>query len=211
MMLATTLVVLIVSLFPVGLLAQEFERKEIALTVYNQNFALVRDVRLLDLRDGINRLRFSEIASQIDPASVLFKSLSDPSGPAIIEQNFEYDLMSADKLLLKYVDKEITVITRDDNIYQGFLASYDAKQLVLAKDRNKGPIVMVNRDQIRNIEFPALPEGLITRPTLVWSLLNKRAGEHTVELSYLTSGINWLADYVASVSEMKSIYYSQGG
>lgn len=120
-MILATLAVLILGLFPVGLLAQDFERKEIALTVYNQKFALVRDVRLLDLKDGINRVRFSEIASQIDPTSGLFKSLSDPSGTAITEQNFEYDLVSADKLLLKYVDKEITVITRDDKIYRGSL------------------------------------------------------------------------------------------
>jgi hypothetical protein len=180
--------------------AQEWERKDIALTVYNQNFALVRDSRNLSLKEGLNRVSFSDIASQIEPASVYFKTLTNSAGSTILEQNFEYDLVSADKLLLKYVDREIAVTTKDDNRYQGYLASYDAKQLVLVKEKTKGPIFMVNRENIRNIEFPQLPEGLITKPTLVWSLQNRTAEMQTVEVSYLTGGINWLADYVVNIS-----------
>jgi hypothetical protein len=182
--------------------AQEgMERKEVNLTVYNQNFALVRDIRLLNLNEGINEVRFIDIAASIEPTSVHFKSITAPDRCGILEQNFEYDLVSADKLLLKYIDRKIRITTQDDNIYTGYLASYDGIQIVLSEDMEKGPIYMVVRENIRNIEFPQLPEGLITKPTLVWSLLNNKKGRHEVELSYLTKNINWLADYVAAVSD----------
>lgn len=185
----------------IGISGDEMERKEVSLTVYNQNFALVRDLRTLNLKEGTNLVRFTDIASQIEATSVHFNSLTDPTGCSILEQNFEYDLVSADKLLWKYIDKNIRVITKDDNSYEGYLSSYDGNQLVLAKDKEKGPIFMVNRENIRNIEFPQLPEGLITKPTLVWSLANEKSGPHLVELSYLTGGMNWSADYVASISK----------
>ncbi len=188
-------------LFGFTLRAQDMARKDVSLTVYNQNFALVRDVRSLNLQEGINEVRFIDIAGQIETTSVHFKSLTAPDKCGILEQNFEYDLVSADKLLSKYIDREITVITQDDIKYTGYLSSYDGSQIVLAGDKEKGPIFMVNRSNIRNIEFPQLPEGLITKPTLVWSLLNSKKGMHDVELSYLTGGINWLADYVAAVSD----------
>ncbi|MFA5393074.1 MAG: DUF4139 domain-containing protein [Candidatus Ratteibacteria bacterium] len=180
---------------------QEMERKEVSLTIYNQNFALVRDLRFLNLKEGLNQVRFSDIASQIDATSVHFKSLTTPTGCSILEQNFEYDLVNSDKLLQKYIDKEIKIITQDNNSYQGFLSSYDSNQLVLVKDKEKGPVFMVNRENIRNLEFPQLPEGLITKPTLVWSLANTKSGKHLVELGYLTNGMNWRADYVASVAK----------
>jgi hypothetical protein len=188
-------------LFCFALPAQEMARKDVSLTVYNQNFALVRDVRSLNLQEGINEVRFIDIAGQIEATSVHFKSLTAPDKCGILEQNYEYDLVSADKLLLKYIDKQISVITQDDIKYTGYLSSYDGSQLVLAQDKEKGPIFMVNRGNIRNLEFPQLPEGLITKPTLVWSLMNGKKGRHDVELSYLTNGINWLADYVAAVSD----------
>ncbi|MDD3726228.1 MAG: DUF4139 domain-containing protein, partial [Candidatus Ratteibacteria bacterium] len=181
--------------------AQEMKRKDVSLTVYNQNFALVRDVRSINLKAGTNEIRFFDIAARIEPTSVHFKSITAPDRCGILEQNFEYDLVSADKLLLKYIDKVISVITQDDMKYTGYLASYDGGQIVLAEDKEKGPIFMINRTNVRNIEFPQLPEGLITRPTLVWSLLNSKAGTHDVEVSYITGGINWVADYVAAVSD----------
>lgn len=197
-LLALTISILLLSFLEVS--AEEWERKDIALTVYNQNFALVRDSRSLSLKEGLNEIRFSDIASQIEPASVYFKALANPADTMILEQNFEYDLVSADKLLLKYVDREITITTKDDNRYQGYLASYDTQQVVLSKEKTRGSIFMLNRENIRNIEFPQLPEGLITKPTLVWSLQNRRTETQTVEVSYLTGGINWLADYVVNIS-----------
>lgn len=181
--------------------AQEMKRKDVSLTVYNQNFALVKDIRSINMKSGINEIRFFDIAARIEPASVHFKSITAPDKCGILEQNFEYDLVSADKLLSKYIDKEINVISKDDVKYTGYLASYDGSQIVLAEDKEKGPIFMINRANVRDIEFPQLPEGLITKPTLVWTILNNKAGIHNVEVSYITGGINWVADYVAAVSE----------
>ena len=139
------------------------------------------------------------MAASINPTSVHFKSLTAPTKLNILEQNYEYDLVNSEKLLFRYIDSEIKVITKDDNLYEGLLSSYDRNQLVLVK--NKGAVVMVNRENIRNIEFPELPQGLITKPTLVWLLSNQKSGSHDTELNYLTSNMNWHSDYVATISE----------
>lgn len=180
---------------------EEMKRQDVGLTVYNQNFALVRDIRNINLSSGVNEVRFFDIAAKIEPGSVHFKSITAPDKCQILEQNFEYDLVSADKLLLKYIGEVLSVISQDDTKYTGYLASYDGSQLVLTKDIKNGPVFMINRSNIRDIEFPQLSEGLITKPTLVWSLLNNRPGNHDVEVSYITGNINWIADYVASVSD----------
>ncbi len=169
----------------------------VRLTVYNDNFALVKDRRVLDepLKKGINLIRFTDVASTIDATSVYFRSLTDPDA-SVVEQNYEFDLVNADKLLAKYVDKPITAHTKDGNLYEGVLMSFDKRQLVLAEDRDKGPIFMVERgENIKRIQFSELPEGLLTRPTLVWELATGKQGRHTVEVSYIASNIRWRADY----------------
>ncbi|MCM8814409.1 MAG: hypothetical protein NC937_06165 [Candidatus Omnitrophica bacterium] len=181
--------------------AQEMEKKEISLTVYNQNFALVRDVRTIELKEGLNIIKCFDIAAQIEPASVSFKSLTAPDKCTVLEQNFEYDIVNTEKLLNKYLDRKIKIMTKDNNTYSGYLSSYDRDHLVIAENTGNGPVYMITRENIRDIEFPQLPEGLITKPTLVWNISNAKAGKHLVELGYITGGINWQADYVAIVSE----------
>jgi len=169
----------------------------VKLTIYNDNFALVKDRRVLDdaLKKGINLIRFRDVAATIVPESVYFRSLTDPDA-SVVEQNYEFDLVSADKLLTKYIDKPITVHTADGNLYEGVLMSFDGRQLVLAKDREKGPIFMVERgENIKRIQFSSLPEGLLTRPTLVWELATGTEGKHAVEVSYIANKIQWRADY----------------
>lgn len=175
------------------------QKKDLSLTIYNQNTALIRDIREIKLKDGLNTLKFTDIASSINPTSVHFKSLTAPSKLSILEQNYEYDLVSSEKLLWRYIDSEIKVLTKDDNVYEGFLSSYDMNQLVLVK--SKGAVFMINRENIRSIEFPELPQGLITKPTLVWLLSNQKSGAHDIELNYLTSNMDWHSDYVANISE----------
>ncbi|MBU2530756.1 MAG: DUF4139 domain-containing protein, partial [Elusimicrobia bacterium] len=175
------------------------QKKDLSLTIYNQNMALIRDVRGINLKSGLNTLKFTDVAASINATSVHFKSLTAPSKLSILEQNYEYDLVNSDKLLFRYIDSKIKVITKDDNVYEGALSSYDSNQLVLVKD--KGAVFMINRENIRNIEFPELPQGLITKPTLVWLLSNQKSGSHDIELNYLTSNMNWHSDYVANISE----------
>jgi hypothetical protein len=133
---------------------------------------------------------------------VRFKSLTDPDGTAILEQNYEFDLVGASKLLSKYIDRNISVITTDGTVYEGALLSFDSNQIVLAKDRVKGPLFLIRRqDNVRDIRFPSLPEGLLTKPTLVWLLHAAKGGSHLTKVAYMTGGINWKADYTVVTNE----------
>ncbi|HVM62356.1 MAG TPA: DUF4139 domain-containing protein [Verrucomicrobiae bacterium] len=169
----------------------------VALTIYNQNFGVVREKRKVNVEEKLGTIRFTDVASQIDGTSVSFKSLTDTDA-TVLEQNYEYDLVSADKLLEKYIDKQIGVLTKDGSRYSGTLLSFDGNQLVMRQADEKGGIVMVQRgDNVKDIQFGALPEGLITKPTLVWKLATEKVGEQLIEVAYQTAGINWQADYNA--------------
>ena len=117
---------------------------------------------------------------------------------SVIEQNFQYDLVSFLKVLQKYIDKEIELI--GDNIcFSGTLLSATANQIVI---RNKdGGLIMLPKIDEYQISVGSLPEGLITKPTLVWQLVSNKAGKQDVEISYQTSGMNWSAEYVAVLDE----------
>ncbi len=165
-----------------------------SLTVYNNNFAVVKDVRELNLDPHTPVIQFHDVAKQIDPTSVHFKSLTDPTGTSVIEQNYEYDLVSADKMLDKYIDHNLSIHTEDGSIFTGTLLSFDRNQLVI-KQADGGLKMIQRADNVRNISFDAMPEGLLTRPTLVWTLATQRPGKHLAQVTYQTAGISWQADY----------------
>ena len=179
--------VLLAAVLPAG--AKEDEG--VALTVYNGGFAVVREVRGLDIAaDG--RVQFQDVAREIDATTVHFKSLTDPAAK-LLEQNYQYDLVSADKLLGKYIDQPIEVVT-DQQTYSGTLLSFDGSQLVL---RQSEGLAMVQRPMnVRDIRFKALPEGLLTKPTLVWLVHTAKPGKHLAEVAYQTGGMAWHAEYV---------------
>ncbi len=180
-----------------GTAAATTDSEGVALTIYNQNFGVVREKRNVDVKEKVGTIQFTDVASQIDGTSVQFKSLTDPDA-TVLEQNYEYDLVSADKLLEKYIDKQIAVLTKDGSRYSGSLQSFDANQLVIRQEGEKAEIVMVQRgDNVKDIQFGALPEGLITKPTLVWKLATEKVGQQLIEVAYQTAGINWQADYNA--------------
>lgn len=175
------------------------EKPGVELTVYNQDFGLVKDKRFLDIKKGVSSLRFDDVAATIEPASLHFKNLSDPSGCEILEQNYEYDLVSADKLLSKYLGNTVSLSAREGKSYEGTLLSYDRNNIVL---RTNNGISLVSRDNnIREISFPELPQGLISKPALSWMLSSAKAGKQLVEVSYLAGGINWLVDYIAVIDK----------
>ncbi len=163
----------------------------VSLTVYNGNFGVVREARQVEVSaDGL--VKFTDVAAQIDPTTVRFKSLTDPSAK-LLEQNFQYDLVSADKLLRKYVDQPIEIVA-EGHSYAGTLLSFDGQHLVIKEAEG---IVMVRRpDNIRDIRFKVLPEGLLTRPTLIWQVATNKPGKQLVEVTYQTGAINWHAEYV---------------
>jgi hypothetical protein len=172
--------------------------EDVELTVYNQDIALVRDTRPFNLEQGVNEVRFAEVASQIDPTSVHFRSLTDPEGTVVLEQNYEYDIVGSQKLLQKYVDQDIELVTEDGTEYKGTLLS-GAGDIILQDD--DGSVTVVRLDRVQQYNFPELPEGLITKPTLVWLLDAERSGDQDVEVTYMTGGINWRADYVVQLNE----------
>ena len=136
--------------------AQGEQEPGVNLTVYNQNFALVKDRRMMDIPKGVGIVKFTDVASTIDATSVHFTSLTDPKA-SVLEQNYEFDLVNADKLLRKFIDRKVTIHTKDGKIHEGYLMSFDGRQIVLAEDREKGPIHMVERgDNIKQILFSDL-------------------------------------------------------
>jgi hypothetical protein len=163
------------------------------LTVYNQNLALVRERRTLVLELGLNEVAFQDVAALIDPTSVLFRSLTDPSGTVVLEQNYEYDIVGSQKLLGKYVDQDIELVTEDGSQYTGKLLSASQDVILQAVD---GQVTVVRLDHVREFSFPRLPEGLITKPTLLWQVEAVKSGTHNTEVTYMTQGVNWQADYV---------------
>jgi hypothetical protein len=168
------------------------DQTEVSVTVYNSNLALVRDVRQIHLQSGIAPLRFEGVAASINPATVHFRSLSDPAKLNVVEQNYEYDLLDAQKLLQKYVGREVTFE----------VAGVESKALLLAD--NNGPVWKVGNEIVTGLpvssyRFPELPGNLYSQPTLVWTLDNRGSEAQRVEASYLTDNMNWSADYVLTV------------
>lgn len=164
------------------------------LTVYNNNLALVKDVRKITLNKGVGTLRFMDVASRIMPETVLVRSLNNPKALSIIEQNYEYDLISSRKLLDKYVGKDMLILELDkDGVKKGFV---NATLL----SNNEGPVFRINKEIYLDYPgikvLPELPANLIAKPTLTWTYDNDAAKAHEVEVSYLTEGMNWKADYV---------------
>ncbi len=167
----------------------------VSVTVYNQNRAVVREVRSMTIKTGQSLVSFRDVAARIDPTSVSFKAVADPDRVRVLEQNFEYDLASPQTILDKYVDQEIRVLMDKGQVYSGRLLN--ASGDIVIEDAATGGVKIIQRGAVQNFEFPKLPEGLITRPTLVWMLDNRGAEKQDVEVSYMTDGMNWHAEYVA--------------
>ena len=190
------IMILIAALAMPAFAAETPEEPGVLLTIYNSNFATIRDRRFIDLEEGLGTVRFRDVAATIDPTSVYFQSLTDPEGTSIQEQNYEFDLVNADKLLEKYIDRAIGVLTKDGSLYEGTLVSFGAGQIVL-QDTN-GALNMIERgENIKTIQFPSLPGGLLTKPTLVWLVQAAKGGRHLAKLAYRAHDINWVADYTA--------------
>jgi hypothetical protein len=176
------------------------DQSEVSITVYNSDIALVRDVRNLQLARGTGHLRFMDIAATVNPATVHFRSLTEPSQVSVLEQNYEYDLLDPDKLLRKYVGREVTLMrNRSEN---GTTRQEEVKALLLSY--NTGPVWKIGNEIVTglgadHIRFPELPETLYSRPTLIWTVQNDGVQRHRVEASYLASRLAWNADYVLTV------------
>jgi hypothetical protein len=171
----------------------------VTLTVYNQNFVVVRERRLMDLKQGRASVRFREVAATIVPETVQFSVLKKPDAARVVEQSYEFDLVSAAKLLDKYIDRDLAVVARDGGTLKGKLLSFDDSQLVLQTD--KGVDLVPRGDNIKDIQLSSLPANLLTRPTLVWQLDAKAAGKELVKVAYAAGKMSWRVDYRARVNQ----------
>lgn len=179
------------------------------LTIYNQNFGLVKDTRLVDLVDGINHVRFEDVAAAIDPTSVSFVSLTAPNGVVVREQNYQFDLMDPTTILNKSVGKTAK--------FKQYLSSGAVQELtgvllnppmVSVSDsngnvsqRSQGLVVKTDNGIVLNpsgqVELAEMPGGLVSKPSLLWKIEATKGGKHKTEVSYQTAGMSWKCDYVA--------------
>ncbi len=171
-------------------------------------FALVTVRRTFSLKAGDNDLQIADVAAQLDPTTVTLHDVTDPDAQ-VTEQSFDYDLGSVDKLLGRYVGQAITLVT-DGGEIKGTLLTFDQTQLVVQTDDAASPVQIVERGKnLRDIRFGKLDGGLVTRPTLSWKLRTKKAGDHTIEITYQTFGVSWSADYTVVLSaDQKRVDFS---
>jgi hypothetical protein len=185
--------------------------------VWNENyripgFAVVRETRRLTLEKGASTVRFTDVAAGIDPTTVSFKSLTAPKGTTVLEQNYEYDLVNPEKLLEKYLNRNIIINrkqeplagdrTRMPETIEAKLLAFTRDQLVLQTNNKQLPVQIIPRnDDLWEIKLFDLQTGLTTRPTLVWRIDADTPGDHDVLVSYQTDNVTWRADYSLVVNK----------
>jgi hypothetical protein len=171
-----------------------------ALTIYNDNFAVVRESRQMSFEKGLNTAKFADVASAIDPTSVNFRCLSAPGAVSVLEQNYEYDLVNTDSLLKRYIDKNVTVVLKGSGAdtgrkSDGQLLAAMGDSLILKGQTND--IEILDKNSIEEISLKEMPDDLVTRPTLVWLADAKEKGDQLCQVTYTTGQISWSSDYSA--------------
>ena len=179
------------------------DQQNVAVTIYNSNIGLVKDTRLIDLKPGVQELNFMDVAAKIDPTTVHIKSLIHGSSLNVLEQNYEYDLLSPQKLLEKFVGQKVQLAvlnpeTKKEEIVEATLLSTQGGNIFQIGDK-------ISIGHPGRLLLSRIPENLIPQPTLVWMLENKLPKPQKLEASYLTSGINWKADYVAVLNKLDTM------
>lgn len=174
------------------------DQQEVAVTIYNDDLALVRDQRLIKINAGENHLALRDVAARIRPETALLHNLDHPHGLTLLEQNFDYDLLSPEKLLEKYVGRGVRVLHIDPQNNQ----ERSENAVILSAN---GPVLLIG-DRIESgapgrIVFSELPAELRDRPTLVTTFTSRETANDRLELTYLTGGLSWQADYVALLTE----------
>jgi hypothetical protein len=179
------------------------DQQSVAVTIYNQDLALVKDTRKVNIKTGLNALALRDVSAQIRPETALLRSINAPGSLTLLEQNFDFDLLTPQKMLEKYVGKTVSIVKT--NPATG--AETTEKATVLSA--NNGVVLKIgNRIETGlpgRIAYDDVPENLRDRPTLVTQINNKGVSDQTVELSYLTGGLAWKADYVAELNDKENM------
>ncbi|MDP3420056.1 MAG: DUF4139 domain-containing protein [Thiobacillus sp.] len=174
------------------------DQQGVAVTIYNDDLALVKDTRRVRLARDASLLAWREVSARMRPETAQLRNLSNPAGFRLLEQNFDFDLLTPEKLLEKYIGREVTVI----RVNPATGAETREAATVLATN---GGVVLQFADRVETgvpgrLAFSGVPATLRDKPTLVISLVNPAAGLQNLELSYLTGGLSWRADYVAELN-----------
>ncbi|MFI5202036.1 MAG: DUF4139 domain-containing protein [Candidatus Kapaibacterium sp.] len=173
--------------------------KSVAITVYNNDLGVVRDVRPFDIHKGMSDVQLRDVPTRIDPTTVKITDLDHPKDLDVLEQNYEYDLVSQSKLLSKYIDKTISVTDDKGVKTEGTLLAVEDDKLTLSTPNG---IEMLPNLSRYTISVPELAGGLITKPTLVWKLQSTRdLINEPLEVLYQTGGMNWHAEYIAALAD----------
>ena len=178
------------------------DQQSVAVTIYNQDLALVKDTRKVTIKAGLNALALRDVSAQMQPETALLRSINAPGSLTLLEQNFDFDLLTPQKMLEKYVGKTVGIVKT--NPTSGVETTEQATVLAA----NNGVVLkMGNRIETGlpgRIVYDNVPSNLRDRPTLVTQIMNKGAIDQTVELSYLTGGLGWKADYVAELNDKEN-------
>ncbi|MFP5419413.1 MAG: DUF4139 domain-containing protein [Gammaproteobacteria bacterium] len=180
------------------LISTSSDQHGVAVTIYNDNLALVKDARRVTLAAGDNRLAWREVSAQMRPETAQLRNLTSPAGFRLLEQNFDFDLLTPQKLLEKYLGREVDVIRSHPT------TGAESRETATVLSTNEGVVLkFANRIETGvpgRLAFSGVPATLRDEPTLVISLINPASGAQNLELSYLTSGLSWRADYVAELN-----------
>jgi hypothetical protein len=181
----------------------EGDRTSVEITVYNVGLGLVKDRRNVPLERGGSTLLFMDVASQVIPSSVSVRSVKEGDALSVLEQNYEYDLLSATKLLEKYVGRNVRIRYRSP-----YTDREDEKEAKVLAYNEGQPVLMIDNEVTFGVPgtyiFPEVPVDLIARPTLSWLLTAKASGKREMEAIYLTNGMTWRADYVLVLGAQES-------
>lgn len=173
------------------------DQQAVAITIYNEDLALVKDARRVTLDSGANQLALRDVSARMRPETAQLRSLSNPGSFDLLEQNFDFDLLTPTKLLEKYVGREVRVVKTHPT------TGVETTETAQVLSANEGVVLQIgNRVETGvpgRIVFDGVPSNLRDRPTLVTTLQSRRAGAQDMELSYLTGGLSWKADYVAEL------------
>lgn len=181
-----------------AVVSPQSDQTSVAVTIYNEDLALVKDSRKVALGNGLSALSFRDVSAQIKPETALLRSLLPNTSLQVLEQNFDFDLLTPQKLLEKYVGQQVSVIHTNPS------TGAETEETATVLSAQDGVVLKIgNRIETGipgRIAYPSVPGILKDRPTLTTQVQYKGAEQSHLELSYLTGGLQWKADYVAELS-----------
>ncbi len=175
------------------------------LTIYNDDLSLVRSQFDVELEKGSQAYNYDQITSRIEPASVIVTPLKDPI--VVAEQNYEYDLANTAQIMLKYIDREVAIITKDQSNYVGMMRFFDGQSIGLVENSTK-KLLMISNSEVQVIRLAELPPNFYTKPTLHWNLIAPKKAKYPLQMTYLTGGFSWNVTYNTIWDGKKLIFNS---